>query len=591
MICKQRWNVMTGGALAIAGSVCFAGMDARVATAEPLRLAATHLQLATESKRDGRVTLAITLTNTGAAAAEDVRLILLAGPGLPVMPGENVLAVGALAAGKTVTLSWPIRVRTPVAASRRGLPLMVIHAEGVAADGTTPVSTGMLSRAGNDPRAKASSVGSATEHLRRGSTERVSVDSAGNQANGSTFSFDPAISADGRFVAFESDANNMVPDDTNNESDVFVHDRKAGATERVSVDSAGNQANDGSLLPAISAHGRFVAFVSLANNLVPGDTSDQVDVFVHDRKTGVTERVSVDSAGNQANDGSVAPAISAHGRFVAFVSLADNLVPGDTSDQVDVFVHDRKTGVTERVSVDSAGNQANGGSGDPAISADGRFVAFDSFADNLVPGDTNNESDVFVHDRKTEVTERVSVDSAGNQGNGHPSSNEPAISADGRFVAFVSLADNLVPGDTNNQFDIFVHDRKTGVTERVSVDSAGNQANDGSFLPAISAHGRFVAFVSLADNLVPGDTNFTPDVFVHDRKTGATERVSVDSAGNEGNGNDGSFEPAISAHGRFVAFSSFADNLVPGDTNDESDVFVHDRKPRVAETGGADLEE
>jgi Tol biopolymer transport system component len=558
---------MTGGALALAGSVCFAALDARAATAEPLRLAATHLQLATESSQDGTMTLAITLTNTGSVAAEDMRLSLLAGPGLPVMPGENVLAAGGLAAGQTVTLSRPIRVRTLVGASRGGLPLMVIRAEGVAADGTTPVSTGVLSRAGDDPRARASSARSATEHLRRGSTERVSVDSAGNQAN--DFIFEPAISADGRFVGFYSGADNLVPGDTNDASDIFVHDRRTGLTERVSVDSAGNQGNSASFeLPAISAHGRFVAFVSDASNLVPGDTDD-TDVFVHDRKTGVTQLVSIDSAGNQGNGFSFAPAISAHGRFVAFDSSADNLVPGDTNDFHDVFVHDRRTGVTERVSVDSAGNQGNEGSGGPAISADGRFVAFNSFADNLVPGDTNGGSDVFVHDRRTGVTERVSVDSA------IDFSSRPAISGHGRFVAFASDADNLVPGDTNDTSDVFVHDRKTGVTERVSVDSAGNQGNNFSFYSAISAHGRFVAFTSGAH------------VFVHDRKTRVTELVSVDSAGNQGN--SVSDEPAISADGRFVAFRSFADNLVPGDTNDATDVFVHDRKRKIAETGGADL--
>ena len=404
-----------------------------------------------------------------------------------------------------------------------------------------------------------------------GSTELASVDSAGNQANG--ISTNAAISADGRFTAFIADAGNLVTDDTNGQPDVFVHDRKTGVTERVSVNSAGNQGNNISLDPAISADGRFVAFTSYADNLVPGDTNGQRDIFVHDRKTGATERVSVNSAGNQGNNASLDPAISADGRYVAFTG---NLVVGPGAfASADVFVHDRKTRVTTRVSVNSAGNQANGYSYQPAISANGRYVAFTSFADNLVPGDTiNYVGDIFVHDGKSGVTERVSVDSAGNESNN--GSYLPAISADGQYVAFYSFADNLVPGDTTTGFgDMFVHDRKTEVTERVSVDSAGNQANGGCGDTAISADGRFVAFYSLADNLVAGDTNGNADIFVHDRRTRATERVSVNSAGNQGNA--GSGEPAISANGRFVAFTSYADNLVPNDTNGASDVFVHDR--------------
>jgi len=418
-----------------------------------------------------------------------------------------------------------------------------------------------------------------------GTTTRVSVDSSGNEANG--HSCWPAIGADGRYVAFQSYASNLVPGDTNDASDVFVHDRLTGVTERVSVDSAGNQGSGWSEFPAISADGRYVAFESEASNLVSGDTNWVPDVFVHDRLTGATERVSVDSAGNQGNSWSELPAISADGRYVAFQSYAFNLVPGDTNG-ADVFVHDRQTGVTERVSVNSAGNQANSDSWSPAISADGRYVAFDSGASNLVAGDTNYALDVFVHDRQTGVTQRVSVDSAGNQGNDYSWSEFPTISADGRYVAFQSHAFNLVPGDTNDASDVFVHDRLTGVTERVSVDSAGNQGNTWSDLSAISADGRYVVFDSDASNLVSGDTNSTWDVFVHDRLTGATERVSVHSAGNEGNGSSWdriNFSPyrsvvsAISADGRYVAFQSYASNLVEGDTNGAngaSDVFLHD---------------
>ena len=235
-----------------------------------------------------------------------------------------------------------------------------------------------------------------------------------------------------------------------------------------------------------------------------------------------------------------------------------------------MFVHDTVTGTTTRVSVDSTGTQANSSSIDPAISADGRYIAFESSASNLVPGDTNSDVDVFVHDTVTGTTTRVSVDSTGTQANSQ--SFDPAISADGRHITFGSNATNLVPGDTNGRTDVFVHDAVTGTTTRVSVDSTGTQANSSSFDPAISADGRHITFESSASNLVPGDTNISPDVFVHDTLTGTTTRVSVDSTGTQANGN--SFEPAISADGRHIAFESFASNLVPGDTNSTTDVFV-----------------
>ena len=279
-------------------------------------------------------------------------------------------------------------------------------------------------------------------------------------------------------------------------------------------------------------------------------------VFVHDRLTGVTERVSVASDGTEGDRHSGEPSMSADGRFVAFVSDASNLVSDDTNGVPDIFVHDRLTGVTERVNVASDGTQGNDQSGGASISADGRFVAFSSGASNLVAGDTNlcfepqrSCPDVFVHDRLTSMTERVSVASDGTQGN--RDSGDPSISADGRFVAFDSGATNLVSGDTNPGGDVFVHDRLTGVTERVSVASDGTESTTGSGGTSISADGRFVAFSngdSPRSNLPPGDGHFQ-NVFVHDRLTGATQAVSV--------GPPGGFEagrPSISADGRYVAF-------------------------------------
>jgi Tol biopolymer transport system component len=405
---------------------------------------------------------------------------------------------------------------------------------------------------------------------------RVSVDSAGNQANSG--SYNPFISADGRFVAFTSDASNIVPGDTNSNRQIFVRDTLTNTTTRVSVDSAGNQTFSDSYNPSMSADGRFVAFYSGASNLIPGDTNRRLDVFVWDRLTNTTTRVSLDSAGNQADGDSHYPSISADGRFVAFQSDASNIVPGDTNKRNDIFVRDTLTNTTTRVSVDSAGNQTNSNSYSTSISADGRFVAFESSASNIVPGDTNNKDDIFLRDTLTNTTTRVSVDSAGNQGNSGSGggSGSTSISADGRFVAFSSGASNIVPGDTNNRNDIFVRDTLTNTTTRVSVDSAGTQGNGTNVFgpPSISADGRFVAFSSRAFKLVPGDTNNTFNIFVRDTLTNTTTRVSVDSAGNQAN--NGSSRPSISADGRFVAFESSASNLVPGDTNNTYDIFVVD---------------
>ncbi len=329
-------------------------------------------------------------------------------------------------------------------------------------------------------------------------------------------------SADGRIVAFQSAAWNLVPGDTNGAWDVFVHDRQTGATERVSVDSVGGQANGDSFAAGISADGRFVAFTSLASNLVPGDTNDTHDVFVHDRQTGATERATVDSSGREGDGQSIGTALSADGRFVVFYSLATNLVPGDTNGLRDVFVRDRQSGTTERVSVNSSGVQGNADSGEGTISADGRFVAFDSLASNLVPFDGNASVDCFVRDRQTGTTERVSVDSSGHEADSF--SDSPAIDAHGRVVAFSSHATNLVPGDTNGRYDVFVHDRQTGATERVSVDSSGGQAFGDSRVFGIDGNGRFVPFVSDADNLVPSDTKQAPGRF-HPRQSDGSDRA------------------------------------------------------------------
>ena len=407
-----------------------------------------------------------------------------------------------------------------------------------------------------------------------GLTARVSLNSSGAQANDD--SSPPAISADGRYIVFRSFASTLVQGDTNGMSDVFLRDRATGETSLMSVDSngqLGDQGCDGGT--AITPDGRYVVFASFASNMVPGDTNTDLDVFVHDRVTGVTTRESVDANGNQGNGDSRYPSISADGRYVAFASTASNLVPGDSNFVWDVFVHDRLTGQTVRVSVDSNGQQSNGSSYGPVISFDGRLVGFTSLATNLVPGDTNNSRDAFVHDMVTGATTMISVDSNGQPGNGD--SVFTSFSGDARLAVFHGGASNLVPGDTNFAWDVFVRDLVAGSTTRVSVDSGGAQANSSSTNGVISSDGRYVAFSSQATNLVAGDTNNWLDVFVKDRSTGVVERVSVSANGTQGD--MWSDAPVIAAGGRLIAFTSASTNLVSGDTNGFIDVFVRDRNP------------
>ncbi|MBN1460053.1 MAG: PKD domain-containing protein, partial [Armatimonadetes bacterium] len=406
-----------------------------------------------------------------------------------------------------------------------------------------------------------------------GQTEWVSVSSAG--LGGDDWSREPVITPDGRYVAFLSQATNLVADDSGVYSDIFVHDRVTGETERVSVASDGAEGNrdcDYSSDPTISEDGRYVAFGSEANNLVPSDTNESCDIFVHDRQTGETARVSVATDGTEANSLSEYPSISADGRYVAFESAASNLVVGDMNETFDVFVRDRETGVTERVSVSGAGYEGDDESDTPCISADGRFVVFRSRATNLVSGDMNSAEDVFIHDRQTGATERVSLRSDGGEANG--GSEEPCISADGRFVAFASWATNIVDGDTNAWCDVFVRDRQTGETERVSVSTEGAEGNDWSRHCCISPDGQRVAFYSSAA-LVAGDTEHQGDVYVHDRLTGVTERISAATDGTGGNGS--SSDPAVSAQGRYVAFFSTATNLASGPDGEYFQILVRER--------------
>jgi Tol biopolymer transport system component len=325
----------------------------------------------------------------------------------------------------------------------------------------------------------------------------------------------PSQSADSTAIAFQTDAI-YTAFDYNWLSDIYVADSRQGSYTRVSVSSNNVEANGESFQPSISRDGRIVAFASWANNLVAGDTNGRTDVFVHDRQTATTERVSVSSAGEQANGDSFEPSVSSTGRYVAFISAANNLAAGDMNGVLDIFVRDRTNRTTERVSVNSAGVEGNGDSYSPYITPDGRYVVFTSEGGNLVDGDTNGQTDVFIHDRQTHVTERVSVSSAGEQG--YHFSHGGWASDNGRYVAFGSLASNLVPGDTNNAEDIFLRDRQARSTVRVSVAISGAQANGDSFAPVVSPDGRRVFYESDASNLVGDyiDTNGVRDVFMTD---------------------------------------------------------------------------
>jgi Tol biopolymer transport system component len=402
-------------------------------------------------------------------------------------------------------------------------------------------------------------------------TRRASVSADDQQVDQP--SYYPAISRTGRFVVFESGSPDLVPGDTNGVTDVFVRDMQERTTTRVSVRSNGRQGNGGSGYASISATGRFVVFFSEATNLVKGDDNGKSDVFVHDRKTGATSLVSVNRRGRPGNDHSAYGSISNDGRYVAFQSDASNLVKGDDNSYVDAFVRDRTLGRTVRVSVNSNGKQGDGNVSympPGAISGDGRIVVFTSSAKTLVRGDRNNADDVFAHDLSTGKTRRVSVSSAGEEG--EEQSHSPAVSADGRYVVFTSFAPNLVGSDGNGDPDVFVHDLTTGRTRRVSLSSTGTEGIMGADYGTISSDGRYVAFSSYSSDLVDDDTNGMPDMFLRDRRTGTTVRVSLRSNGAESEGPSGF--GLLSADGRFVAFQSEAEDLIANDTNGMTDIYV-----------------
>jgi hypothetical protein len=389
-----------------------------------------------------------------------------------------------------------------------------------------------------------------------GDITRASVDSSGVQANAMTYS--GQISADGRFVSFDSDASNLVPEDTNGNTDVFLRNLQSGTTVRVSLDASGFQANNGSGGSSISADGRFVAFESDASNLTSGDTNNLTDIFVKDMQTGIVTRVSLDSTGVEANGVSSSASISGDGRYVAFISEANNLVPNDVNGVQDIFVHDLQTGATMWASANG-----NSSSWDPTISLDGRYVVFTSAATNLVSNDTNGKRDIFMFAVQTGQITRASLDASGVQGD--MDSLDASISGDGRYVSFSSASNNYMTGDTFGFPHAYVRDMLTGALSLVSFAN-GFLMIGWSDATQMSADGRYVAF-SFDDK---GDSYPTRWIYIHDRVTGKTFIAA--SGGGDGLGNP--ILASISGDGRFLAFASSATSLVPGDTNGTRDIFI-----------------
>ncbi|MEA2153872.1 MAG: hypothetical protein QOE11_12 [Solirubrobacteraceae bacterium] len=418
-------------------------------------------------------------------------------------------------------------------------------------------------------------------------TVRVRLAQAGNP-NGS--SSQPALSADGRFVAFASSATNLGAQEDGNGPlrDVFVFDQGSGAVRLVSAGPAGEPADGSSSRPVLSADGSRLAFASRATNLVPGDANGFADVFVAGPEAGLV-RASVAADGGEADGASGEPDLSADGTLLAFTSSADNLVAGDADGHDDVFVTDLGTGVVTLVSAPRGEDPSDGDSSAPAISPDGRFVSFSSSATNLVAGDSDAQPDVFLRDLQTGRTELVSAAPGGGGQNRAPADGRAQVSdvsRNGRFVVFESDASNLVARDRNRATDVFVRDRVAKRTRRVSLSTTNEEGRGASFLPSITPDGRFVAFESRADDLVPENARGL-DVFVREIDRNTTVLADVGARGRV-RGRELTEprpdRPAMSADAATVAFVSSAADLVRGDTNRVADVFLRRLRPAASAT-------
>jgi len=404
--------------------------------------------------------------------------------------------------------------------------------------------------------------------------ERINIDS--DEAQSTLSATVPkstrVVSADGRFVVFSSTAGDLVANDTNGVSDVFLRDRSLGTTTRISVNKDdGGDASAESHTPSISGNGRFIAFASLASDLVDGDGNGFLDVFVYDRVAGQMVRASFAASIGETDGDSIDPYIDGDGRYVVFTSTATNLVSEGANTNQDIYLFDLFLKEITKITVRPVPALSEGYSRLPAISSDGRHVVFSSRDTELVAGDTNGTQDVFVRDLQTWAIERVSLSTGGAEADGW--NGEAAINADGSVVAWWSTATNLVEGDDNEQSDIFVRDRTAGTTTRVNVSSEGEQSiGAGSWHVTITDDGRFVVFLSDASNLDDRDVNGTGDVFSYDRLTGITRLHSLTPGGT--GGNFYSRCPSVTGDGLYIAFESGASDFVDDDDNVEQDVFL-----------------
>ena len=405
-------------------------------------------------------------------------------------------------------------------------------------------------------------------------TELISKSPSGAAGDGN--SENPSVSDNGRYVVFESTAKNLVGDKTTSHSDIFLYDRITKKNSRISK-TAFDEANSSSYDGAISADGTVIVFSSNASNLVANDTGGNRDIFAYDRTTSLLTRVSISSNGTAANDNCDNPDVSENGRYVVFQSAATNLVGGDNNGVIDIFRHDRVTGTTVRINFFDypASGVTEYDSIEPVVSNDARYIAFETRT-ALRPCDDNNTTDVYVRDivqGRTTLGSATYWDCVANSSSHHPS-----ISADGRFVSFSSTASNLIlTEDTNGLEDVFIRDRSSMITERISIASSGAEGNARSvgYGGNISANGRYVTFSSPASNLAE-DSNTGYDVFVRDRTANKTTREGLGTYWEAGTGDSGTNTAAISSSGKYVVFDSSADGLVPGDNNNHWDVFIRD---------------